>query len=190
MKELKDLKDASTILVTAKIVAPDNPGTTRNITVDTCTRARTNAYICASIQNTPTRPLLQKVTVTRWPKGFPPLSEPFHPAIKIQTTLPSLRSLNSPCYCCKGIRSPYDCHVFKKKVLCFRKFRPCVTLYGKKWHTNRPKIAFARFTTLPTMLHLPESRSVLCTNSILLRPKLFLYCFGCYVTLVATRIQR
>lgn len=101
---------------------------------------RTNAYICASIQNTPTRPLLQEVTGTRWPKGFPSLSEPFHPTIKIQTTLPSLRSLNSPCYCCKGIRSPYDCHVFKKKVLCSRKFRACVTLHGKKWHTNRPKL--------------------------------------------------
>lgn len=103
-------------------------------------RARTNAYICVSIQNTPTRPLLQKVTGTRWPKSFPPLSEPFHPAIKIQTTLPSLRSLNSPCYCCKGIRSPYDCHVFKKKVLCSRKFRAYVTLYGKKRHTNHPKL--------------------------------------------------
>jgi hypothetical protein len=103
-------------------------------------RERTNAYICASIQNTPTRLLLLKVTGIRWPKGFPPLSEPFHPAIKIQTTLPSLRSLNSPCYCRKGIRSPYDCHVFKKKVLCSTKFRACVTLYRKKWHTNRPKL--------------------------------------------------
>jgi len=52
------------------------------------------------------------------------------------------------------------------------------------------EIAFARFTTLLTMLHLPESRSALFTNSMLFRIKLFLYCSGCYVTLVATRIQR
>lgn len=112
----------------------------QGIIEQTRVRARTNAYICASIQNTPTRPQLQKVTGTRWPKGFPPFSEPFHPAIKIQATLPSMRSLNSPCYCCKGIRSPYDRHVFKKKVLCSRKFRACVALYGKKWHTNLPKL--------------------------------------------------
>jgi hypothetical protein len=49
--------------------------------------------------------------------------------------------------------------------------------------------AFARFTTLPTMLHLPEYRSAFFTNSMLFRLKLFLYCFRCYVTLVLLKFR-
>jgi hypothetical protein len=52
------------------------------------------------------------------------------------------------------------------------------------------EIAFARFTALPTMLHLPEFRSTIFRNSMSFRLKLFLYCFGSYFTLAATRIQR
>jgi len=45
---LKELKDTSTIAVTAKIVDPDNPGTTKNITVDKRTLAHERIYLCVN----------------------------------------------------------------------------------------------------------------------------------------------
>jgi hypothetical protein len=117
--------------------------------------SRPTSFFCLWYIKYPLEHVVMEVTCLYWSMGFSSFLEHFQVDIKIQITIPSSsRALDMPCNCCEGTRSPHVCHVFKKSSFEDISNKCCAT--WKETSHKTTEIAFAKFTSRTTMLHLPH----------------------------------